>query len=943
MKKLIIILLLIPLAAVYAQNNSNWQHVGPKSKNLANGDKFETGRAECVAVDPSNSSKLYIGSLGGLWKTTDGGSNWTSMEPNPMYYSGASAITVNNGTVYVASTELSERKTKGVYKFDGTNWAGPFVLTTGDYVINHLQFFPGSTMILFACTNVGLYRSTNAGVDWSLVPTATEEYENIIFIPGTSYCYATGGNKLNPASPKVFKESIDYGVTFSPNVTAVTSLFTWTNVYADLCLGDVSTANKEVFILAAVNNTSTVYTSDSEAAYKLFKLVKNTSTGAITCAALYTYHDGDNSPDRLAIAYTSTATSKKLYYGGLVLNGLDVTNVTPVAFSPSYIHDDQHDLGVIPSLNKVISAGDGGFSTADYTTASTTFVRLNNGLNISQIHGFSGSASEPDFFVTGEQDTKGFVTTYNNATQTTTTTSTFGTEPSGGLIDKFNSNRVFVSTYSYNMGYAISADHGATFPSGGDPTHPGNTYYSPINGQSTFEASTNVQSGAYSFGTHFLYQDPMRPDKIYATGSSLYLFDPLHNVFVEKIGPASIFGNCGANSVRCCSFFSQILSISMSPSDKNGFYFTTMKHSLGGLNDGPTASQVIKYIGPDIDNSWKGHNEDASNWQLITPDLNSPPFSFGLTTAEIFSINYTGSAISPLDKEKLWVTLNAVPRHPNVKVLFYNHGVWSDYSSGLPIDDLTSIVAERGSNDGLYLSTLREVYYRNSNAGMNAWIPYTTNLPRIRSAQMEINYKDNTVRAGTYGQGIWRSPLSCPLTTGDITKASVVTPFEFTETKARITSTATLASGNTLYYRAGIQINLDPGFEVFPGASFDGFIHGCDASGSSFFRTAKDDELMDEVKKKAQPLEEAFSIYPNPNNGSFTLTFPSMSEEEMEHGEEAENDVYIFDAMGKVILEKKQTTAKAITVDLTGYPKGIYLVRVVDEDGNSKVKKVVLQ
>jgi hypothetical protein len=945
MRKLILILWLIPFTAVYAQNNSNWLHLGPLSKNLTGGDLFETGRAECVAVDPSNSSKLYVGSFGGLWKTTDGGSNWTSMEPNPLYYSGASAaIVASTGALYVASTEITRHTTKGIYILTGTTWSSLITLpTTQQYVINHFQFFPGSTSIMFACTSVGIFRSADGGATWGsgAIGTATEEYENIAFVPGattgTYICYATGGNKLKPVGIKVFKESTDQGLTFS-TVTAVTNLLTWTNVYADLCTGDVSTVNKEVFIFAALNGTSS--------AYKIFKMIKNTSTGTITCIDYYTPSniiEYDINADRLAIAYTS---NKKLFFGGVAITGLDVSTATPSPLTVNYMHTDQHDLGVIPSLNKVISAGDGGFSYGDYTTSTTTFTRLNNGLDISQLHGFSGSATDPNFFVTGEQDTKGFVFTYNAGSSTTI--KNFGNEPTGALVDKFNTNRIFANAdgFKYRTTYYISNDHGATFPIGGDATHANDNFW-PINNQATFEASTNIESEPSNFGTHTFYQDPARPDKIYSGTCNLNQYDPLHNVFACKLRMGVVFAS-GPIATRCCSFYSQVLSMGISTQDKNGFYFTTMKHPIGGPA-GPTASQVIKFVGPDIDNTWVGHNEDQTNWQVITPDLKATPFNYtSLTDADIYTIEYTSSAISQMDKEKLWVGLNDVPAldvqsgNPVIKVLFYNHGTWSNYSEGLQLDDhITSMVGERGSNDGIYLNTLRGVYYRN--ASLPAWVLYSTNFPKIASKQMEINYTDNTVRAGTYGQGIWRSPLSCPLITTDIVKSTILTPFEFTETKAGITSTAVIPSGNTVYYRAGTQITLSDGFVAAQGCYYDAFIHGCDSPGSSFFRTAKDEELMEEVIKKIKEQADEFSIYPNPNDGSFTLNFPPVSEEEMEQGEEAENDVYIFDVMGKIVFEKKQATGKAITIDLSAYPKGIYMVRVVDEDGNGKVKKVVIQ
>lgn len=945
MRKLIAILLLLPFAAAHAQNNSNWVHIGPFSKNLT-GDLFETGRAECVAVDPSNSSKLYLGSFGGLWKTTDGGGSWTIMEPNTLYYGGVSAIAVSStGILCVASTELTRRTTKGIYRLTGTNWSSLILLPTSQsYVINHLQFLPNNAdSILFACTSVGIFRSGDGGLTWGTGPisTATEEYENIAFIPGSSpgtfFCYATGGNKLNPASPKVFKESANKGLTFS-SVNAVTNLFTTANVYADLCAGDVSTVNKEVFIYAALTG------GPSASTYKIFKMIRNTSTNAITCEDYYASADYDIHTDRLAIAYTS---NRKLFFGGVGITGLNVSTTPPSVLSVAVIHDDQHDLGVIPSLNRVISASDGGYSSADYTTAATSFTRFNNGLHISQIHGFSGSATEPDFFVTGEQDTKGFVFTGNSNPLLGTTTQNWGNEPTGALIDKFNTNRIFVNAngYSNRTRYYISENHGVSFLDGGDATHINDNYW-PIKDQSTFEASTEIENEGTEFGVHTFYQDPVRPGKIYSATLYLNQYDPLHNVFVCKMRPGVACAN-DPDLKRRCSSYSQTLSMAISTEDKNGFYFTTNKHPSG-----PTASQVIKFIGPDIDNSWKDHNELTANWQVITPDLKAAPFNYGsLTDADIYSITYTSCAISYIDKEKLWVgvsntipLLNA-PGSPVVKVLFYNHGVWSDYSQGLdPDDKVTSMISERGSNDGLYLNTVRGVYYRNASAGMTSWVLYSTNFPKIASKQMEINYKDNTVRSGTYGRGVWRSPLSCPLTTTDVTKTNITTPFEFTETTAKIFSTAVIPAGNTVYYRAGTEIKLTNGFVAAQGSFFDAFIHGCDATaGSSFFRTATDDKLLEEAIKNAKEKEDHFSIYPNPSDGSFTLTFPSMSEEEMEHGEGAESDIYIFDVMGKVIFEQKEVTEKSMTIDLSAYPKGIYLVRVVHEDGDSAVKKVIIQ
>lgn len=918
--------------------------MGPYSKNLAGTDKFETGRAECVAVHPTTPNTMYLAAPGGLWKTIDAGANWARIQPTTMDqtgYGGGSALVFNSaGTLLFASDEHFRHRSRGVYRFNGTNWAGPYTLPiTGDYIINHMKFLPNNDTIVFACTDRGLFRSTNTGATWTAISSASEEYENIVFISGTSgtICYAIGGNKVNASSPaKVFKESTDKGLTFTQVSSYTTAFSAWTNVYADACIGDQSTANKEIYILAVV--------SPAASSYQVFKFIKNTSTNATSCTPIYNFLEV-NDPDRLAIAYTS---NKKLFFGGVDVMGLDLTISPPARFSPSFVHTDQHDMVAVPSQSKVLAVGDGGICSIDQTTLAMT--PLNNGLHISQVHGFSGASSNPNFFVTGEQDTKGFVFNYmGGANPTSTTLKTFGDrEPSGALVDKFDNNRIFANIDSYGPPFLMSYDQGGSFIPSGDATHPNYGYF-PLNSTS-FEAGASVDNGKTNYGTPTFYQDPVRPDKLYFASGNLLQYDPLHKTFVTKLRMGVVYGN-ESSPLYNATFYSIILSMGISPQDKNGFYFTTMKFSGGNNGNGPTASQVFKYIGPNIDDCWMEHNEDKLNWARITPDLKAAPFSYtSLQEADIYEVNYTSCAISQNDKEKMWVgmnnvnALNAIAGVP-VKVLMYNHGVWSNYSQGLNIDDhVLSMVAERGSNDGIYLSTLRGVYYRNATSG--SWILYSNNLPKAAGQQMEINYTDNTVRVGTWGQGVWRSPLSCPSTTSTITRTTIVNTFE--ETKADIVSTAVIPAGNNITYRAGTKITLSPGFSVTGGAYFWGFIHGCDSPGSSFNAplAADNTDLLEEAKESLKELQNEFSIFPNPNEGSFTLRFKQKSEEEHEEAgenEDAENDIYIFDVMGKVVLEKKQIFEDQITIDLSAYPKGLYMVRVVDEEGAVQTKKVVIQ
>lgn len=76
---------------------------------------------------------------------------------------------------------------------------------------------------------------------------------------------------------------------------------------------------------------------------------------------------------------------------------------------------------------------------------------------------------------------------------------------------------------------------------------------------------------------------------------------------------------------------------------------------------------------------------------------------------------------------------------------------------------------------------------------------------------------------------------------------------------------------------------------------------------------------------------EQLSIYPNPNNGLFTLDF----------GTQVPEDVFISNTLGEIIFLNSQV--KPIeTVDLSDVAAGVYFV-IYQLDGMKQVNKLVIQ
>lgn len=111
-------------------------------------------------------------------------------------------------------------------------------------------------------------------------------------------------------------------------------------------------------------------------------------------------------------------------------------------------------------------------------------------------------------------------------------------------------------------------------------------------------------------------------------------------------------------------------------------------------------------------------------------------------------------AIHPTQPNKIAVATN----HGN-KVFVSNDGgqTWGNYLKNLPDFSATAIIWDDNGQDGLYLGMNYGVYYIDNS--LEEWQPYNTNLPNVIINEFDINSETNTLYVGTYGRGLWASPL----------------------------------------------------------------------------------------------------------------------------------------------------------------------------------------
>ncbi|WP_395075051.1 T9SS type A sorting domain-containing protein [Flavobacterium sp.] len=80
----------------------------------------------------------------------------------------------------------------------------------------------------------------------------------------------------------------------------------------------------------------------------------------------------------------------------------------------------------------------------------------------------------------------------------------------------------------------------------------------------------------------------------------------------------------------------------------------------------------------------------------------------------------------------------------------------------------------RNSLNPLYVGTSLGVFYRDDS--MSQFEPFDNNLPNVAVRDLEINIYDNVITAGTYGRGIWQSPIQYEAPANELKFVSIQNP-----------------------------------------------------------------------------------------------------------------------------------------------------------------------
>ena len=148
----------------------------------------------------------------------------------------------------------------------------------------------------------------------------------------------------------------------------------------------------------------------------------------------------------------------------------------------------------------------------------------------------------------------------------------------------------------------------------------------------------------------------------------------------------------------------------------------------------------------------------------------------GGTTWTALTAPYSGSlyisdiVVDPRDKNHIWITYSGYGG-PQVAE-WTSAGGWHQINAGLPDVPVSCFAIDYISRD-IYVGTEIGVFYRDST--MTSWASYSTGMPSVMVADLEINYNTNELWAATYGRSLWKSPKHTT-TVSPLATASIV-PF----------------------------------------------------------------------------------------------------------------------------------------------------------------------
>jgi len=381
--------------------SGDWTSLGPTS---SGGGYAGIGRLNCVAFNPDNDNLIYAGAAaGGVWKTTDGGTNWTAIGDENDALGTTDIVVVSTAgddILYLATGDRdhSDTYSVGVLKSTdgGTTWntTGLSWTQSQGYLIYRLLIDPNDNSILYAATNDGVFKTSNAGDSWTQITS-------LIF----------KDMELKPSNSATIYGSTGWGeIYLSTNSGA-----SWTQVLSD-------GSGRRTQLAVTADNNAIVYAIMANTSNGLHGIYKSTNSGSSfsmvfsgsTTNLLDWACDGSGSggqgwydlciasdPTDADIVFTGGVNTWKSTDGG---SSWSIVNhwSSSCGGQATTVHADKHYLAFQNGSSTLFECNDGGIYKT--TNSGDSWTDLTNTMVISQMYRLGVAQTVSNDIITGLQD-----------------------------------------------------------------------------------------------------------------------------------------------------------------------------------------------------------------------------------------------------------------------------------------------------------------------------------------------------------------------------------------------------------------------------------------------------------------------------------------------------------------------------------------------------------
>ena len=358
----------------------NWRSLGPGNVG---------GRIRSIVIHPKQPNTIWIGAVsGGIWKTTNGGSNWTPLSVAPVLTIGCMVMDLKNpDRIYAGTGEGFFNSVAGTSNLAAPTGAGILVTHDGGktwsqlkstdnpsfHFVNRIAISPSDSKVLVAATWQGIFRSTDAGATWSR--RATNTCYDVDFHPSDARLLVAGVRNGSPIY------STNGGVNWA-TASGVSGAWRVETAYA---------RSDPRIVYATINTSRAILVYRSTDGGRTYS--RQTTSSGVAKLSRYTN-----------VLWVDPTNANRIYAGGTWLYVSTNAGVS-LSRSGSGVHADQHIIvehpGYNGTSNRILYSGnDGGIYRS--TNGGASFSNLNNGLEITQFYG--AAINNNDTVIGGTQD-----------------------------------------------------------------------------------------------------------------------------------------------------------------------------------------------------------------------------------------------------------------------------------------------------------------------------------------------------------------------------------------------------------------------------------------------------------------------------------------------------------------------------------------------------------